>query len=99
MKNYKEFDEFYIGSSYMASLTARSCQDVGCIDFGKKDEYYAHSCHGDVEIPSHCKKVFSGHDWLILYDDQGVSFRETRYGECVDIYRAGEMECIIHWHE
>ena len=99
MKNYEQFEKVFIGSSDIASLAVRSCRWVGLVYFGKDGDYSAYICDGDVEIPPHYEKVFSGMEWLHLYDDQGLSYKCVGHNKCVDIYRAGEMGCIIHWHE
>lgn len=99
MKNYKEFQKIHIGSSGIASLTLRSCGNVAPLDFGEDGSYSAYECFGDVAIGEHYEKVFSGESWLKIFDDDMLRY-DKRGGEYkhIDIYRAGEMGCIIHWH-
>lgn len=104
MKSYKEFDRVYIGGSDCAELVVRSVQKVGLLAFGQDDDYLAYECFGDdVQIGDHYIKVFEGETWLMIYDDHGLVYEHSEYGkehgyEKVDVYRAGEMGCIIHWH-
>lgn len=98
MKNYKEFERVYIGDSDMAELAVRSVQRVGLLAFGKDGCYHAYECFGeDVQIGDHYKKVFEGETWLKIYDDHELVYDRREDGKKVDIYRAGEMGCIIHW--
>ena len=99
-KSYKDFEKVYIGSSDIAALTLRSVYDVGNIKFGGDDDYYAYEVFGnDVEIGAHYEKVFSGTDWLWIFGDAERAYNEYHYGMVVDVYQAGSMGCIIHWHE
>ena len=99
MKNYKEFNKVWLGESDIAALTVRSCGDVYSLNFGKDGSYDAYECFGDVEIGSHYTKVFEGSTRLKVFDDYSLAydkyFEEYKY---VDIYRAGDFGCIIHWH-
>ena len=97
---YKDFPKISIGESDIASLTIRSCLNISLLRFGEDGDYYAYECIGDdIEIGAHYKKVFTGSHWLTIYDDNGVGY--NRYApegyKAVDIYRAGEFGCIIHW--
>lgn len=112
MKNYKDFEKTYLGFSDYASLIAVSCPTnwddtngdlrIGQIHFGGDNDYEAYECFGDVEIGSHYEKVFSGKNWLKIYNDQGLAYAGSRDDEngytLVDIYRACDYGCIIHWH-
>ena len=99
MKTYKDFEKKFIGCSDIAALTVRSVQSVFSLSFGGDDCYKAYICYGEVEIPSHYTKVFSGATWLKIFDDDSLAYYEYKYGMHVDIYRAGYGGCIIHWHE
>lgn len=99
MKSYKDFEKKYIGTSDIAALTVRSGNQVFNLKFGGDDNYDAYEVIGDAEIGSHYTKVFSGKHWLKIFDDREMQYNEYHYGMAVDIYRAGEMGCIIHWHE
>ncbi len=95
MKNYKEFKQIYIGYSDIASLTVRSVDKVGVIDFGGDSSYRAYLCEGDdVEIGSHYKPVFEGEYWIAIYDDSELTVK--LYGKRITVYRAGDYGCIIH---
>lgn len=101
MKNYKDFNKVYLGDSDIASLTMRSVFDVAVLRFGKDDAYDAYECFGDdVAIGEHYRAVFEGSTWLMIYDDHGRVYnrRSPEDFEKVTVYRAGEMGCIIHWH-
>lgn len=98
---YKRFPKVYIGSSDVASLILRAPCNVKELYFGADNDYDAYECFGDnVEIGGHYEKVFSGEYWLKIYDDRGLTYDKDRaFGFTnVDVYRAGEMGCIIHWH-
>lgn len=99
MKSYKDFEKKYIGMSDIAALTVRSSQKVFNLQFGGDDYYSAYEVIGEAEIGSHYTKVFSGAHWLKIFDDHELQYEAKHYGMAVDIYRAGEMGCIIHWHE
>ena len=100
MKHYKSFERIYIGSSDIGSLTVRSVHDVAPLHFGKDGSYFAYVCFGeDIEIGEHYEHFFSGKTWLKIYDDTGLVYDEYQPVGEVDIYRAGEMGCIIHWHD
>lgn len=99
MKNYKEFHKVWLGQSDIAALTVRSCGNVCSLEFSEDGSYDAYECFGDVEIGNHYTKVFEGHKWLKIFDDNRLTYDKyfTEY-EYVDIYRAGNFGCIIHWH-
>lgn len=99
MKNYKEFNKVWLGESDIAALTVRSCGDVYSLNFGEDGSYDAYECFGSIEIGSHYTKVFEGHGWLKIFDDYRLAYDKyfAEY-EYVDIYRAGDFGCIIHWH-
>lgn len=97
MKNYKE-KIISLGCSDIASLTVRSCGNVGEINFGEDGNYKAYEITEDCEIPSHYEKVFEGENWLKIYDDFGLCYSANK-GKTVTIYRAGSFGCIIQWKE
>lgn len=100
MKNYKNFEKVYIGDSDMAELVVRAPGEVSLLKFGKDSSYKAYECFGDVIIGEHYKKVFSGKIWLMIYDDDELTYKKYKPEgyEFYDIYRAGEHGCVIHWH-
>ena len=95
MKNYKEFEQKFIGASDIASLTCRSVNDVFSIDFGKDGTYYAYIVDGVAEIGEHYTLVKSCKHWLKIFDDCEKTIDIYRYGSTINIYRAGEQGCII----
>lgn len=112
MNSYKEFDKISIGASDIASLIVVMPRERGNLElasmlhFGGDGDYRAYYCRGDdVTIGEHYKLVATGHEWLKIYDDTGLSLDVRPSGEyravdiyrVVDIYRAGGMGCIIHW--
>ena len=99
MKNYKEFNKVWLGESDIAALTVRSCGNVYSLGFSEDGSYDAYECFGDVEIGNHYTKIFEGHKWLKIFDDNRLAYDKyfAEY-EYVDIYRAGNFGCIIHWH-
>lgn len=100
MVSYKNFAQQFIGASDIASLTLRSGKQVASLNFGTDGCYNAYICYGDdVEIGGHYTRVFDGCAWLKVYDDMGVTYHEgPELYNFVTVYRAGEMGCIIHWH-
>ena len=101
MKNYKDFEKVYIGSSDIASLAFRSVCKLEDVRFGGDGCYSAYEVFGDdVEIGAHYRKVFSGDTWLWIFDDTGRAYNSGYHdGMVVDVYQAGGYGCIIHWHE
>ena len=106
MKSYKDFNKISIGASDIASLVVVMPRERGNLEwastlhFGGDGDYRAYYCWGDdVTIGEHYKLVATGHAWLKIYDDAGVSLaaRNSDNYPIVDIYRGGGMGCIIHW--
>lgn len=98
MKNYKEFDKKYIGSSDIAGVMLRGCSyDGGSglveLHFGGDGSYSAYVVDGETEIPTHYWHVATFAHWLWIYDDMGLTARFS--ARRIDVYRAGEMGCII----
>ena len=46
-----------------------------------------------IAIGEHYSRVATFSSWITIYDDDGKTFHE--YGDEINIYRAGEMGCII----
>lgn len=93
MKNYKNYNQIFIGESDIASLTIRSAGAVGILNFGIDGIYNAYIVDECAEIGSHYHKVYEGENWLTIFDDNELTFKE--YADKIIIYRAGEMGCII----
>lgn len=101
MATYKDFEKINIGDSDIDSLVLRTYESVALLKFYSVGGYRAYECFGDdVEIDKHYKKVFSGESWLQIYDDYGQSYMAHLPQDYMkfDVYRAGDYECIIHWH-
>lgn len=90
---YKDFSKVYIGESDTASLTVRGNDYAGVLHFGKDGAYSAYLVDKPIEIPEHYYPVFTAVNVLKIYDDNGKAF-EVR-GRFIQIYRAGEMGCLI----
>ena len=92
MKNYKE-TAISLGASDIASLTVRSVANVNALNFGKDGSYRAYITDDTVAIPAHYTLTLSLNHWTKIYDDEGLAadFR----AEKINIYRAGEMGCIV----
>ena len=99
MKSYKDFERVNIGSSDIASLTLRSCGNIGDLHFGEDGSYSAYEVIGEAYIGEHYTKIFSGEHWLKIFDDCGLAYNAEHPGMAVDVYHAGMRGCIIHWHE
>lgn len=94
MKNYKDCEQVFIGSSDIASLTLRSPMEATILNFGEDGDYQAYIIDNkDVEIPSHYSLVTEFETWLKIYDDEELTQRFN--ADKIEIYRAGEMGCII----
>lgn len=101
MRNYKDFPQIYIGESDIASITIRSVLDVAILNFGEDGIYFAYECEGNnIEIGSHYRKIFSGKYWIKIFDDSGLVYNRRAPEEMkyIDVYRAGDFGCIIHYH-
>ena len=98
MKNYKEFGKTYIGTSDLAGLVLRGCSCDGGpelqeLHFGKDAAYDAYIVDGETEIPAHYWHVATFRRWMRIYDDTQLT--KTLRAERIEVYRAGEMGCII----
>lgn len=97
MKNYKEYERTYIGSSDYAALLVSGCKD-GKLDsqyihFGEDGIYNAYIVDGNAKIGNHYELECEFENWLKVYDDQGLV--ETFYAKHIKIYTAGDFGCII----
>lgn len=102
MKSYKDFEKIFIGSSDIAALTLVGMSTNGeliaeILEFGHDDRYSAYLVTEEALIGSHYEKRFAFESWLRIYDDDDcvIKFR----GDRIDVYRAGEMGCIIRVRE
>lgn len=99
MKDYHEYEMQYIGESDMASLLFVGCSPrkngitVQRINFGEDNKYMAYIVDENAEIGAHYKKVATFRHWIKIYDDDSRAFRCK--SDTINVYRAGEMGCII----
>ena len=93
MKNYKNYEKQFIGSSDIASLTLRAPRKAMLLDFGQDARYSAYVVDEECEIPEHYTLVAEAENWMKVYDDDQLTaeFRANR----IEVYRAGEMGCLI----
>lgn len=89
---YKK-NKIHIGISDMACLVLRSGNKLEFLNFGQDDNYSAWYIDDiSIKIPNHYHLVASFENWLMIYDDEELMFNER--GD-FEVYRAGEMGCII----
>ena len=98
MKNYKEFEQQFIGDSDIATIILVGCRSEEGIKteqlhFGKDGSYKAYIVDADAEIGSHYRKVATFNHWLKTYDDAGLTYKVD--GKEINIYRAGDFGCVI----
>jgi hypothetical protein len=98
MKSYKEYPTHYIGESDIAALTITGIQankgvQAEILRFGKDSAYSAYIADENAEIGAHYKLQMSFKNWIRIYDD--YHFIVELRAEKINIYRAGEMGCII----
>ena len=99
MKNYSDFPKQYIGQSDILSLALMGCDRTGTpvsrvLNFSAIGAYKAYVVRGtDVSIGSQFEEKFIFHDWLRIYDDNGLTYKTE--GSLIRIYQAGGSECII----
>jgi hypothetical protein len=97
MKHYNEFEKTFIGISDIASLILVGCNDDGVktelLSFNQDGRYQAYIIDENTTVGEHYKKVTTFNHWLKIYDDTGLTFYE--WAKEINLYRAGEMGCII----
>ncbi len=98
MKNYKEFEQRFIGNSDISTLILVGCNgEEGLkteqLHFGEDGSYKAYIVNSETEIGSHYMKVATFNHWLKIYDDEGLTYGVE--AEAINIYRAGSFGCII----
>lgn len=98
MRNYKEFEKYFIGESDIANLILVGCGKSGQIEtnqlhFGWDGSYEAYIVNANTKIGNHYTKVATFNYWLKIYDDYGLTY--TVQAKEINIYRAGEFGCII----
>lgn len=97
MKNYKEYEEKFIGGSDIAALILVGCDENGLktshLNFGEDGSYRAYIVDENAEIGAHYKKVADFKYWFKIYDDHGLTYRVN--AKEINIYRAGDFGCII----
>lgn len=98
MKNYKDFEKEYIGSSDIASLILAGYKEGDGfitipLHFGQDDSYSAYIVEGEAEIGNHYEKRAEFDSWMKIYDDEELV--KSFNGKKIIVYRAAEMGCII----
>lgn len=99
MKNYKDFEQTFIGASDVAALVMWGWKDdqglvTKTLHFGGDGSYRAYVVEGeDVQIGSHYRLVASFNSWLKIYDDDELTYSEN--AREFRIYRAGDFGTII----
>lgn len=105
MKNYKDFEKTYIGSSDVATLVlsgawplAEETNDpapikLKALAFAEDGNYNAYVVDGDTEIGAHYQLVATFEAWMQIYDDDGLT--QKFVADEIRVYRAGEFGCII----
>lgn len=97
MKSYKDYEKQFIGESDIASLVmvgfGENEVESKMLHFGGDYAFFAYIVDGDAEIGEHYEKVATFTHWFKLYDDTGRTKSFT--GREINVYRAGEMGCII----
>ena len=98
MKNYREYDKVYIGSSDIASLTIVAPRDNGdplaqTLDFGIDADYFAYIVDSNAYIGDHYKLVQCCKYWMKVFDDQELTL--DLHAPTIKVYRAGDCGCII----
>ena len=95
--SYKNYETRPIGDSDIATLILSGCDESGLklstLNFGKDASYKAYIVDEHTEIGNHYIKVDTFKHWLRIYDDYGLTYRVE--ASEINIYRAGEMGCII----
>ena len=101
MKNYKDYEQQYIGGSDIASLILRGINTDGelelkALKFGGDGIYWAYVVDADTEIPEHYTQVAEFKYWMQIYDDarKTATFRADG-DETIKVYRAAMRGCII----
>lgn len=96
MKNYKDYEKKYIGSSDMARLLLRPCSgDPAELKFIFDGAYMAYVVDENAEIGGHYTVTheFNGCHWLSVYDDTEKVI--TFHADSIRVYRSGDFGCII----
>ena len=90
--NYKAL-RVSLGSSDIASLTVRFSMQASPLHFGGDASYTAYVITESQKVPAHYTKVLEDTYWCTIYDDEEGVLR--LYANKIEIYRAGEMGCLI----
>ena len=96
--SYKDYETKIIGTSDIATLILSGCDKnnelkLSQLHFGMDSSYKAYIVDEHAEIGNHYMKVDTFINWLRIYDDFGLTY-EVKASE-INLYRAGEMGCII----
>ena len=94
MKNYKDFENRFIGGSDSAFLTITGADGTKAeLKFGEDGEYYAYIVPEDTEIGGHYTKRAEFEGSVTITDDDGDEVRLI--ADRIEFFRAGEFGCVI----
>lgn len=97
MKTYKDFLRIFIGESDISTLIMVGMKDRNLhlqpLYFGSDGRYTAYIVTEPIEIPSYYEKIATFDTWLKIYDDETCIFQTQ--AKVINVYRAGELGCII----
>ena len=92
INNYKAV-RVSLGYSDIADLTVSFTMHVSTLHFGGDASYTAYVITDAQKVPAHYTKVLEDTYWCTIYDDEEGVLR--LYANKIEIYRAGEMGCLI----
>lgn len=95
MKNYKDYNKTYIGSSDSAYLTLKTITGTTeKLCFGEDGSYSAYVVDEDTLIPKHYHKEFEFTDSLEIYNNFG-ELEWSAKAKQISVYTAGNFGCLI----
>lgn len=95
MKNYKDYNKTYIGSSDSAYLTLKTITGTTeKLCFGEDGSYSAYVVDEDTLIPEHYHKEFEFTDSLEIYNNFG-ELEWSAKAKQISVYTAGNFGCLI----
>ena len=72
MKSYKEYEKFHFGSTDIASILIRRCNDTPIEASVASDGVcFGYIVDEEAEIGSHYTKVCDANNWIMVYGDTG----------------------------
>lgn len=95
MKNYKDYNKTYIGSSDSAYLTLKTITGTTeKLCFGEDGSYSAYIVDEDTLIPKHYHKEFEFTDSLEIYNNFD-KLEWSAKAKRISVYTAGNFGCLI----